>query len=337
MLPINQPKKESFFVSSRKLKKALLATAIFLSGCNSEVQVDSKRIVAVEPIVCDLVNAIAPPSIPVNCLIQEHQDPHNFKITPQAAQTLNESTLIITLGREMTPSIAKWIKKPSTILVGVSAIKRGGVSEHHEGNHDDHLHYGLDPHIWHDPLNIRQMSNLIADSINRYFLSSDNRKSQILEERRKIVNSVLLGLDQWNRKQIATIPIKNRFLASKHKAMEYYAYKYGFNTLGLLNYLGHSGSLRPETISSVMRKLKENNVQALFAEQNPPSKLIKSISRKSSIPIASKPIYVDGIKPGGSIITTAISNTCIIVNSLSGACNNQTGQSLKVRWESLVR
>ncbi len=75
----------------------------------------------------------------------------------------------------------------------------------------------------------------------------------------------------------------------------------------------------------------------MFSEQDPPSKLIRNISQQSSIPIASDPIYVDGIKKGGDILSTAIHNTCVIVNSLGGKCNQKAGKLLDDRWKLLTR
>ena len=119
--------------------------------------------------------------------------------------------------------------------------------------------------------------------------------------------------------------------------MEYYGDAFGLKTISLLDFMGHSGSLRPQTIARVLGELKEENVKVLFAEQKPPSKLIKNFSRQTSTPIAKQQIYVDGLMPKGNTISVAVHNTCSIVNSLGGSCNKVTGTQLVNRWDSLFK
>jgi len=473
------------------LKTSLLAGAVFLSGTAQGVQAKEKAIVAIEPLVCDLVKAIAPPSKQVKCLIGRKVDVHDVKFSPRQAQALNNASQVFTLGQEMTPAIKKWQDNPITTVVGVSAIEiddhddHDDHDEHSSEKHDDHDdhgkghgeeafewagvfelspgtytwsfakvdgdyadpamkmvilksgdieaseelaeellesknsefkrnndqlvaqekayiltfnerkesttfnveikkagkyvfftehmpfefeadehffkdvsgddvepiaqvpdegddhhhhdHGGADPHIWHDPHNIIKMGNIISRSIkkNMSFFDRENRK--IVSERSKSVNSILEDLDQWTQRQVSTIPSNQRTIVSKHKAMEYYGDAFGLKTISLLDFLGHSASLRPQTIVRVLGELKEENVKVLFAEQKPPSKLLKNLSRQTSTPIAKQQIYVDGLMPTGNTISVAVHNTCSIVNSLGGSCNKATGAQIETRWDSLTK
>ncbi len=333
------------------LKSFFLSGTIFNLGFPQRAQASSNSIVAVEPLVCDLVKAISLPSQSVTCLIDRKVDVHDIKISPKQAQTLSSASQIITLGQEMTPSIRKWLKKPQSLVVGVSAIEiieEGHHDEHshHEEKHSEeephdehahHLHGRVDPHVWHNPINTQQISDLIFNGLRRDFPVWDRTSRKSLAERYIKVKLLLTDLDQWTKNQVSTVPIANRWIVSKHKAMGYFADRYGFETLSLLDTLGHSGSLRPHTISKVVNQLKKGNIPILFPEQKPPSKLLRNLSRQSSIPLASKPIYVDGLMPAGNAVSVAVHNTCTIVNSLAGSCNKKTGQLLESRWDSLLQ
>tara|TARA_Y100001968_G_C18948500_1_gene522047 strand:- start:205 stop:567 length:363 start_codon:yes stop_codon:yes gene_type:complete len=119
--------------------------------------------------------------------------------------------------------------------------------------------------------------------------------------------------------------------------MEYYGNAFGLRTISLLDFLGHSSSLRPETIKTVIANLRESNVRVLFPEQKPPSKLLRNLSRQTSTRIASNQIYVDGLMLTGNTISVAIHNTCSIVNSLGGSCNKEGGNQIENRWTSLTK
>ncbi len=483
---LNPSSERSSFHSRSILQSSLIAGAVFLSGTTQGVQAKEKSIVAIEPLVCDLVKAIAPPSKQVKCLIGRKVDVHDVKFSPRQAQALNNASQVFTLGQEMTPAIKKWLDNPVTTVVGVSAIE---IDDHHDdhssakhddhddhdkghgeeafewagvfelspgtytwsfakvdgdyadpamkmvilksgdieaseklaeelleskksefkhnndqlvvqekayiltfnerkestkfnveikkagkyvfftehmpfefeadehffkdvsgddiepiaqvpdesGDHHHHDHGGADPHIWHDPHNIIKMGNIISKSIKKNISFFDRENRKILSERSKSVDSILEDLDQWTQKQIATIPSNQRTIVSKHKAMEYYGDAFGLKTISLLDFLGHSSSLRPQTISRVLGELKEENVKVLFAEQKPPSKLLKNLSRQTSTPIAKQQIYVDGLMPTGNTVSVAVHNTCTIVNSLGGSCNKGTGNQLANRLDSLTK
>ncbi len=471
-------------IKPKFLKNSLLAGAVFFTGINQVVQAETKSIVAVEPLTCDLVSAIALPSSPVTCLIDRKQDVHDVKISPRQAQALNNATQVFTLGQEMTPAMKKWKNNPITVVVGVSAIeiddhddhddhsaakhddhddhgdeafewagvfelsrgtykwsfakvdgdyadpamkmvilKSGDIEASEElaeellesknsdvkrnngklvaqdkayvltfnerkdsttfnveikkagkyafftehmpfefeadehffkdasgndvepiaqvpdegGDHHHHDHGGLDPHIWHDPHNIIKMGDVISKNLNKKISFFDRETKKVLKERTQAVNSLLEDLDQWTQRQVATIPFNQRTIVSKHKAMEYYGDAFGFKTISLLDFLGHSSSLRPQTISKVITELREENVQVIFPEQNPPSKLLRNLSRQTSTPIAKQQIFVDGLMPTGNTVSVAVHNTCTIVNSLGGSCNKKAGNQLENRWDSLTK
>ncbi len=499
-------------INTKIVKNSLLAGAVFLTGVNQSVQAKPNSIVAVEPLVCDLVSAIALPSSPVTCLIDRKQDVHDVKISPRQAQTLKSATQVFTLGPEMTPPMKKWLDNPLTVVVGVSAIeiddhddhddhssakhddhddhddhssakhddhddhddhssakhddhddhgdeafewagvfelspgtykwsfakvdgdyadpamkmiilKSGDIEASEElaeelleskksevkrsndtlvaqekaylltfnerkdrttfnveikkagkyafftehmpfefeadehffkdvsgddiepiaqlpdegGDHHHHDHGGLDPHVWHDPHNIIKMGNVISKNLNKKISFFDRETKKVLKERTQAVNSILEDLDQWTQRQVSTIPSNQRTIVSKHKAMEYYGDAFGLKTISLLDFLGHSSSLRPQTISKVITELREENVQVIFPEQKPSSKLLKNLSRQTSTPIAKQQIFVDGLMPTGNTISVAVHNTCTIVNSLGGSCNKKAGNQLENRWDSLTK
>ena len=202
-------------------------------------------------------------------------------------------------------------------------------------HHHHHGHGSLDPHVWHDPNNIVKMNTVISNSLKKDISVFNRKDRKLLNERLDSANSILGKLKDWTNQQVATVPEVNRIIVSKHKAMDYYGASYGFETLSLLDFLGDSSSLRPESISSVLKELKEDNVKALFPEQKPVSKLLRNLSRQSSIPIAKNQIFVDGLMLKGNTISVAVHNTCTIVNSLGGKCDKKAGSNLENQWKNL--
>ena len=355
----------SSYISHKKvsIRNSLIASAALFSINTNGAFAESKNYVAVEPLTCDIVKSIALPSDEVICLVDRKQDVHDLKISPKQARLLKKADKVFTLGTEMTPSMRNWVKRNSTVVLGVSAIDIDDHSDHDDhddhghsakkhddhddhddhghsakkhDDHDDHDHHdhgGVDPHVWHDPHNIIKMGEVVSKSLKKDV--SERKLSKAISTRFKTFDKTLEDLDKWIVKQVSTIPSSNRVIVSKHKAMDYYGDAFGFETISLLDFLGHSSSLRPQNISKVLNELKEENVKVIFKEQEPASKLVNNLSKQSSIPLSSNQIFVDGLMMEGNTITVAVHNTCTIVNELGGSCDETTGFDLASNWGSL--
>ena len=208
------------------------------------------------------------------------------------------------------------------------------VPDEGEGHHH-HDHGGLDPHVWHDPHNIIKMGEVVSKSLKKDISVFNRSDRKSINASFASVDSTLEELDSWIVAQVSTIPESNRVIVSKHKAMEYYGDAFGFETISLLDFLGDSSSLRPDNIQSTLKMLDEENVKAIFPEQIPASKLLKNLSRQSSVPLASNQIFVDGLMMTGNTVSVAVHNTCTIVNSLGGSCDKNAGSNLEGTWNSL--
>ena len=339
----------SSYISHKKvsIRNSLIASAALFSINTNVAFAASKNYVAVEPLTCDIVKSIALPSDEVICLVDRKQDVHDLKISPKQARLLKKADKVFTLGTEMTPAMRNWVKRNSTVVLGVSAIDIDDHSDHDDhddhghsakkhDDHDDHDHHdhgGVDPHVWHDPHNIIKMGEVVSKSLKKDVPERKLRKA--ISNRFKTFDKTLEDLDKWIVKQVSTIPSSNRVIVSKHKAMDYYGDAFGFETISLLDFLGHSSSLRPQNISKVLNELKEENVKVIFKEQEPASKLVNNLSKQSSIPLSSNQIFVDGLMMEGNTITVAVHNTCTIVNDLGGSCDETTGFDLASNWGSL--
>ncbi len=179
------------------------------------------------------------------------------------------------------------------------------------------------------------MAEIVTSSLKKDIGLFNKSDKKLLNERFEKVASLLEDLDSWIVQQVGSIPEENRVIVSKHKSMEYFGDAFGFETISLLDFLGDSSSLRPENIRSTLKMLDEENVLALFPEQIPASKLLRNLSRQSSVPLASNQIFVDGLMMDGNTVSVVVYNTCTIVNSLGGSCDKESGSNLESEWYKL--
>lgn len=204
--------------------------------------------------------------------------------------------------------------------------------DHHGHDHHGHDHGGVDPHVWHNPENTQAMAMVITRELTK-LAPGDATALRMLNQE---AIAVLKDMDVWAERQVETIPSQQKVLATGHKAFGYYAQRYGFRELPLLDSFSTSEALRPAALSNLRRGLAEDNVVVLFPEHDPPSRSLRVISQQSGIPLSPQHLIADGLAAGQSTVETFVGNTCTISRGLQGQCDEAGGEDLARRWRTLA-
>ncbi len=319
----------------------------------AESGTDNPQVVAADGVLCDLTRTLAAPSITVHCILSGGEDPHTFSLSPEQRDHLEQADLVLINGLNLTPALATLAEQDKALAVA-EAIElqpletdvlsmdnnhddhdddgHGTVDDHGHGGHHAHDHGGVDPHVWHDPRNTQAMAMVITQELTQLALE----EATALQALNQGAIAVLKDLDAWTEQQVEAIPPQQRVLATRHKAFGYYARRYGFKELAILDSFSTTEALRPAALSKLRRELVEAKVIALFPEQDPPGQSLQVISQQSGIPLSPQHLIADGLAPGQSTVATFVANTCAIGNGLSGQCDEAAGEDLARRWRALA-
>ena len=295
----------------------LPASVPFASVLLAAANTASPTVVAVDGILCDLTRTLAGPQANVICLTKPGSDPHTLALRPADRGNLAKAQLVLLNGYNLTPALNK-IKTPGAVVrVGNKAVPKNPLK---------------DPHIWHDPANVKAMANSVAWSLKPIF---DAKGDAAIDQRRAKVDGVLASLGGWIGQQIATVPEKQRVLVTGHRAFSFLAKRYGVRELPVLDDFTTGGTLRPSSLSAISKSIKASGSKAIFAESIPPSKTMRRISRSSGVPIAKQALFADGQAPGKSLVQTATNNVCIFVVAQGGKCDRNAASQLQRRWSAI--
>jgi zinc/manganese transport system substrate-binding protein len=319
----------------------LLALAMVLSACRGPLSPgggEGPAAVAADGVLCDLVRVVAADALQVDCLIEPGTDPHTLSLSPAQARRLRQADLVLVHGLGLTPALADPPTGAKVVAVAEEAalepVPLEGDShghDHGEGATAAHDHGDMDPHVWHDPRNTAAM----AEVVGRRLADVAPAARTGLRQRARRAGGVLVDLDAWAARQIATIPADRRVLATAHRAFATYAQRYGLRELPLLDAFGGEGALRPAALAGFGAELKQAGVKTLFPEQSPPSKALQTIARQTGIPLADAPLSADGLAPNRSTVGTFADNTCTVVSGLGGRCDQQGAEKLERRWREI--
>ena len=296
---------------------SLLPSLVAVSLVQLPVQASQPSVVAVDGTLCDLTRTLAGTAIRVTCLIPPGGDPHGYRLKPSDRQALSKADLVVHVGFNLTPS-AKQISVPgSVVAVGELALPS---------------YRGNDPHVWHDPANSAAMTSVVANRLSP-LLSGAARAAFATRAAR--AQSVLNELGAWASVQFKKLPANQRVLVTDHQTYSHLATRYDLEEISMLDSYTTGGALKPSSLNAITKAVKDSGAKVIFSSYLPANKSLKRISRRSGLPIASTPLYGEGIAPGESAVSTATKNICSILKGQGASCDQAAANALATRWEDI--
>ena len=294
-----------------------LPSLLAISLAQLPVKASQPSVVAVDGTLCDLTRTLAGTAVSVTCLIPPGGDPHGYRLKPSDRQALSKADLVVHVGFNLTPS-AKDISVSGTVVaVGEVALP---------------AYRGNDPHVWHDPANSAAMTSVVADRLSP-LLSGAERIA--FESRAASAQSVLNDLGSWASIQFAKLPAQQRVLVTDHQTYSHLATRYDLEEISMLDSYTTGGALKPSSLNAITRAVKDSGAKVIFSSYLPANKSLKRISKRSGLPIASTPLYGEGIAPGETAVSTATKNICTILKGQGATCDQNAATVLANRWESI--
>ena len=294
-----------------------LPSLLAISLAQLPAKASQPSVVAVDGTLCDLTRTLAGTAVSVTCLIPPGGDPHGYRLKPSDRQALSKADLVVHVGFNLTPS-AKDISVSGTVVaVGEVALP---------------AYRGNDPHVWHDPANSAAMTSVVADRLSPLLSGADRIA---FESRAASAQSVLNDLGSWASIQFAKLPAQQRVLVTDHQTYSHLATRYDLEEIPMLDSYTTGGALKPSSLNAITRAVKDSGAKVIFSSYLPANKSLKRISKRSSLPIASTPLYGEGIAPGETAVSTATKNICTILKGQGATCDQNAATALANRWESI--
>ena len=294
-----------------------LTSLFVISLAQIPAQASQPSVVAVDGTLCDLTRTLAGTAVSVTCLIPPGGDPHGYRLKPSDRQALSKADLVVHIGFNLTPS-AKEISVPAPVVaVGELALPS---------------YRGNDPHVWHDPANSAAMTSAIADRLSP-LLSGDARVA--FASRAANAQSVLADLGTWASVQFAKLPANQRVLVTDHQTYSHLANRYDLEEISMLDSYTTGGALKPSSLNAITKAVTDSGARVIFSSYLPANKSLRRISKRSGLPIASTPLYGEGLAPGETAVSTATKNICAILKGQGASCDEASADVLVNRWADI--
>jgi ABC-type Zn uptake system ZnuABC Zn-binding protein ZnuA len=298
------------------------AAALLLTACGDDddaaVEGNLRVITTVSPIT-SIVENIGGTAIDLEGVIPEGVNSHTYEPPPSAVSAIEDADLIILNGlglEQSTLDVAESSKKDGAqiLLLGDSTLT------------PDQYKYGFsfpedlgkpNPHLWLDPNLAATYAAFVRDKL----VEMDPANQDYYEANFDVLRVRLERLDQQMRTAAQTVPEANRKLLTYHDSWAYWAGRYGFTVVGVIQPPGLAEPSQEE-VASLVNLVRAEDVQAVFGSEVFPSDAAETIANETGAK------HVDDLrdddlpgKPGSeshSYLGLMVNNMRVMIPALGG-------------------
>lgn len=285
------------------------------TGAEAFLNSPKPKIAATSTIIADLTRTIAGEDFAVYSILKPGADPHVYEPTTGDSRVLSKADVVLYNGFNLEPQLIKIINATQNQAPKIAVAEVGGIKPYKLEKTA-----GLvvaDPHAWGSAAN----GVLYVNAIEQTLGAAYPKNKDVFAKNAGVLRKDLSALDGWIKGQIATIPAESRKLVSSHDAFQYFGRAYGLSVTGSI--LGVSTEEEPSArkIATLIEKIKQENVSAVFLETSTSPDLLQSVARDAGVKIGGT-LYSDSIgiagSPGDTYLKMLAANTRTIVEALGG-------------------
>ncbi len=301
------------------MKKITFLTLILvlLSACSpvSNVpQSGKKTIVVTYSILGAVVRDLVGDQAAVIVSMPNGQDPHEWEPSAKDIETINKADLIVQNGLGLEGGMEKALAQATTngvktfVASDHITVRKVGQGEGIPSGDPDQSVGASDPHLWMDPLTMKQVVAVLAIQIKTDLGLDVSSQAMDLENRLDAVNSEIAA-------QVATLPEANRKLITGHESMGYYAQRYGFKLVGaIIPSLTSQAEVSAADLAALKVLIQENQVKAIFTELGTPKAVADAIGAETGVKVIT--LTTHSLPSDGSYFTFLLNLTQVIVEGL---------------------
>jgi zinc/manganese transport system substrate-binding protein len=275
----------------------VLALAVLLAGCGSNdppAKAGSVDVVATTTQLGDIVRAIGGDAVDVHQILKPNTDPHDYEPRPKDIEATAGAELVVTSG----DNLDAWMSDVVDNAGGRPTVLDAGAGRPvtRPGEHSGPEASRLDPHWWHDPINVAYAVTRIRDAL----VAADPKAAAAIGAGTTAYLAKVKALDAGSAKCFATVPGAQRKLVTDHDAFGYFAQRYGITVVGAV-IPSQTTQAQPSAgdLAKLTTLIRREHVTAIFPESSLNPKLAKAIARETGAS-ADETLYGDTLGPAGS-------------------------------------
>ncbi len=264
---------------------ALVALVLAVSACGDGAGADDRpSIVVTTPALGALVREVVGDAANVSVVMPNGADPHEYRPSAKDVATMNNADLVVENGLELEEGLHDVLERlhddgrPVFTAADHVPLRAIDDEEHAEGDHhagDDHDHGEHDPHIWLDPIAMREMTRALVPAVQRHTGLDVSSGGSDVERRLGV-------LDADIRQHMQGIPADGRRIVTGHESMGYFADRYDLEVVGvLLPSRSSQASASAANLAALADVVQREGIGVIYAEVGTPEGVADSVANQT--------------------------------------------------------
>lgn len=272
---------------------ALIGCLASVSPLHGDEADDRLRLVCSTTQIADFARQVVGDRWQVDCVLASGQDPHLYRTTPGDVRLVEMASLCLANGWHLEGG--DWMQKLAADNGKPLVICADGVQPLLLAEEGVEVR---DPHAWFTPANAR----IYVMNILRGVTQIDPSSEEAYRARAELYLRQLQVLDAWIKKQVTTIPVRQRILVTSHDAFGYFCREYGFTGAAPAGWsTGEEvgGGITPARRQATIDSIRNFGVRSIFVETSVNKKLIREIANEAGVSVGGE-LYSDSMGKAGS-------------------------------------
>lgn len=215
----------------------------------------------------------------VSILVPPGTEVHEYQATPENVQAIASADVLVKNGLGLEEFLSSTVKnaenaklKEIDASAGIQPLNEvSPIVKAVKGEEHDHDHTQGNPHVWLDPVLVKQQVSNIRDGL----IAADPGNKAIYEANAVKYIQQLDTLNNEFQQKLQKTP--NCTFVTFHNAYPYLAKRYNLKQVAVVQI--PEDQLAPADIQNVINSVKKYKVKALFNEPGTDNKLLSSLSR----------------------------------------------------------
>jgi ABC-type Zn uptake system ZnuABC Zn-binding protein ZnuA len=274
-----------------------LAAAAAVAGCGSGSDDSGFEVAATTGVVADLVENVGGPDVDVTQVVPDSASPHDFQLSVQDRQELEDADQIASVGAGLEAGIPlDDVDAPDWVL-----------TEHVGELRPD------DPHVWMDLTRVAAAIPSLAGAL----AEADPDHAEVYRRRAAEYSDRLERIDTEIRRTLAAVPAADRKLVTSHDSLGYFADHYGFEVIATaFPASGPEAEASAATLAEVEDAVRASDVPAVFAQREDDPEALREVAERTGVAIEDD-LIIESPAEAGSYIEMLREDASSIADALS--------------------
>ena len=264
-----------------RLSVGLCLVGLCLTACASSASKAGSgsrpRIVVTYSVLGSVVKDVVGSAADVSVLMPNGADPHEWSASAKDVESMLKADLVIDNGLGLEGTLQDPLKQAKADGVRVFTIadhitvRKVKAGEGTDASEPDQAPGADDPHLWMDPLTMKQWISPLLLTLNDVGIDAASRGVRV-EADLDLLNSDVESI-------VGRIPAERRKLITGHESMGYFAERYKFQLVGaLIPSITSQAEASAGELAALTDKIRNAGVPAIFAEIGTPAATVEAIA-----------------------------------------------------------